>query len=57
MRPRKPPLTAQQKYEQQRLRYLPEQLVRARLKVTHLEREAARLGLHHLLETEKDKTS
>jgi len=47
----------QAEYEQRRARYLPEQLARARLKVIHLEREAARLGLTHLLETEKDETS
>lgn len=47
----------QAEYEQRRARYLPEQLARARLKVIHLEREAARLGLTYLLETEKDETS
>jgi len=45
-----PGLTPQQRYELYRLEYLPEQLERARLKVRHLEREAERLGLTHLLE-------
>lgn len=48
-------LTPTQVYELRRKKYLPEQLARARLKVIHLEREAARLGLHHLIE-DKDKT-
>lgn len=49
-------MTPQERHTLHRMRYLPEQLARARLKVIHLEREAARLGLHHLLETKKDRT-
>lgn len=33
-----------------RMTYLPRQLERARMKVTHLEREAQRLGMTELLE-------
>lgn len=53
----KPFSVRQAEYEQRRMKYLPEQLARARLKVIHLEREAARLGMHHLLETNKDETN
>ncbi len=35
-----------------RMRLLPPQLDRARRRVVHLEREAARLGLHNLLSSE-----
>lgn len=38
------------RYLKYRRRILPEQLALARRKVEHLEREAARLGLHELLE-------
>lgn len=38
------------RYMKYRGRILPEQLALARKKVEHLEREAARLGLHELLE-------
>jgi len=39
-----------EKHTVYRLRRLPEQLERARLRVAQLEREAARLGLKHLIE-------
>jgi hypothetical protein len=45
-------LTPQERYIEHRINFLPGQLARARLKVLHLEREAERLGLTHLL---KDK--
>ncbi len=35
---------------ERRIRVVPEQLERARLRVLHLEREAERLGLRHLLQ-------
>ena len=37
------------RYNDYRARYLPGQLERARTRVVHLEREAVRLGLGHLL--------
>ena len=37
------------RYMKYRIRVLPEQLELARRKVQHLEREAKRLNLHHLL--------
>lgn len=48
-------LTPREVYELRRKKYLPEQLARARLKVIHLEREAVRLGLGHLLEDKDDE--
>lgn len=41
--------TPQERYMRHRVRYLPSQLERARLRVLHLEREAARFGMHELL--------
>jgi len=40
---------AELRYMKYRRRVLPEQLELARRRVQHLEREAARLGLHELL--------
>jgi hypothetical protein len=42
----------QKEYEKYRIKILPDQLERARLRVKHLEREAERLGLNHLLRSE-----
>lgn len=50
-------LTPQERNDAYRRRYLPEQLERARLKVLHLEREAVRLGLKHLVKRKKDRKS
>lgn len=45
--------TRAERYERHRHRYLPDQLAAARRRVVHLEREAARLGMHDLLRPEK----
>ena len=50
---RRETLTSAQRYAEYRVRILPEQLARARLKVLHLEREAERLGLTDLLKAPK----
>ena len=42
------------RYMKYRIRILPQQLELARRRVQHLEREAARLGLNHLIEGKKD---
>jgi len=44
--------TARERHARYRASYLPRQLVRARLKVVHLEREAKRLGLDKLFAPE-----
>lgn len=41
------------RYMKYRIKMLPQQIELARRKVEHLEREAARLGMKHLLETAK----
>ena len=43
------------KYMKYRIRILPQQLELARRKVQHLEREAQRLNLHHLLKNEEHR--
>lgn len=48
-------MTDTETYLAYRVRMLPQQLERARLRVEHLEAEAARLGLYDLL-TSKDTT-
>ena len=42
------------RYMKYRIRVLPQQLELARRRVKHLEREAVRLGLNHLIEGKKD---
>jgi len=42
------------RYMKYRIKILPQQLELARRKVQHLEREAVRLGLNHLIEGKKD---
>lgn len=44
---------AELRYMKYRIRILPQQLELARRRVQHLEREAARLGLDHLLGEKK----
>tara|TARA_R110000796_G_scaffold3212_3_gene12281 strand:+ start:2291 stop:2440 length:150 start_codon:yes stop_codon:yes gene_type:complete len=44
----------EQNYQKHRLRYLPVQLRATRRKLLHLEREAERMGMTHLLEEDDD---